>query len=549
MNTDELSSLLDRLLADWESEVVEFKRGREGFSMSEIGKYFSALANEANLRGDEAGWLIFGVDDKLRVVVGSSYGHSADRLNALKLEINQNTDPRVSFRNIHVVDREAGRVVVFEIPPAPRGLPIAWKGQCWARAGESLVPLGMDKLDQIRNQTIGSDWTATIIPHATLEDLDPEAVAQARKGFTERYPRLADEVARWDDATFLEKVRLTLGGKVTRAAIVLLGKFTSAHLISPHMAEITWKLTGEQQAFEHFSTPFLLSADDLISRVRNVQIRFKDPNRAVYREISKYDEGSLHEALYNCIAHQDYRQHSRIVVVERPDRVEFLSVGDFVDRTPDDYMLSDTVPRRYRNPLLVTAMTELNLVDHMGNGIHRMVSQQRKRFLPLPDYDLADPGQVTLTVYGAVIDEAYTKLLMAREDLPLEDVLALDRVQKGLPLSASVARRLRKAGLIEGRQPHLRVAPTIARVTGTKASYIRTRGQDDAFYCKQISDYLEKFSSASRSDIDELLMSQLSDALTDEQKRNKISNLLTKLRRSGEIHNAGSRTRPRWELS
>lgn len=185
----------------------------------------------------------------------------------------------------------------------------------------------------------------------------------------------------------------------------------------------------------------------------------------------------------------------------------------------------------------------------MGNGIHRMVSQQRKRFLPLPDYDLTDPGEVKLTVYGAVIDEAYTKLLMAREDLPLEDVLALDRVQKGLPLSASVARRLRKAGLIEGRQPHLRVAPTIARVTGTKAAYIRTRGQDDAFYCKQISDYLEKFSSANRSDIDELLMSQLSDALTDEQKRNKIGNLLTKLRKSGEIHNAGSRTRPRWELS
>ena len=70
MNASDLTPLLDRLIADWENEVVEFKRGRDGFSSSDIGKYFSALANEANLRDDDAGWLVFGVDDKLREVVG-----------------------------------------------------------------------------------------------------------------------------------------------------------------------------------------------------------------------------------------------------------------------------------------------------------------------------------------------------------------------------------------------------------------------------------------------------------------------------------------------
>ncbi|MEZ5210461.1 putative DNA binding domain-containing protein [Gordonia sp. PP30] len=548
MNADDLTALLDRLIADGESEVVEFKRGRDGFSANEIGRYFSALANEANLRAADAGWLVFGVDDKTRSVAGTTYGESASRLNALKLEINQNTDPRVSFRDVHVLESDAGSALLFEIPPAPRGLPISWKGHHWARAGESLVPLGLEKLDELRNQMISTDWTAAVIPHATLDHLDPGAIAQARRGFIERYPRLADEAVRWDDATFLEKVRLTQDGGVTRAAVVLLGKFTSAHLISPHMAEMTWKLTGEQEAFEHFSLPFLVNADKLISRIRNVQIRFNDPNHAVYREISKYDDDGLHEALYNCIAHQDYRRNARIVVTERPDRIEFLSVGDFVDRTPDDYMLADKVPREYRNPLLVAAMTELNLIDHMGNGIHRMVSQQRQRFLPLPDYHLDEPGEVTLTVYGAVIDKAYTDLLMVRDDLPLEDVLALDRVQKSLPISVDAVKRLRKANLVEGRKPYLTVSARIADLTGRRAEYSRARALDDEHYAQLIIDYLDKFQSASRREIDALLWDKLPDTFSDGRKDSKIHNLLVKLRKRGVIRSVGSTRAAKWQL-
>jgi ATP-dependent DNA helicase RecG len=74
-------------------------------------------------------------------------------------------------------------------------------------------------------------------------------------------------------------------------------------------------------------------------------------------------------------------------------------------------------------------------------------------------------------------------------------------------------------------------------------------GKDDEFYAKLITDYLAKFSQASRADIDRLLLGKLSDALTDEQKDHKTANLLTKLRRKGSIRNAGSRKRPVWMLA
>jgi len=71
MSPEELDSLLAHLIDGWEDELVEFKAGGDGFSTSDIGKYFSALANEANLRGVDRGWLVFGVDNKTRGVIGS----------------------------------------------------------------------------------------------------------------------------------------------------------------------------------------------------------------------------------------------------------------------------------------------------------------------------------------------------------------------------------------------------------------------------------------------------------------------------------------------
>lgn len=544
----DLREHLDRLIAGGENEVVEFKEARQQFSADKTGEYVSALSNEANLRGLPSAWLVFGVSDA-RQVVGTVYLADAQQRQALKLHVQQSVDQGLTIREIYEVDRGDGRVVMLEIPAAPQGIPISWKGDYRARAGESLVPLSLDKLDEIRRQTIATDWTAVVVPEASLEHLDRAAVQRARQGFAERHSSRipAEDVASWDDAAFLEKAGLTRNGQVTRAALLLLGSDTSSHLLNPHPAEMTWKLVGEEQAYEHFHPPFLLTATALAKRIRNVQIRLLPPDELIYREISKYDERSILEALYNCIAHQDYSKNSRIIVTEYVDRVEFVSVGEFYDGLPNDYALVERTPRKYRNPFLVEAMTELNLIDHLGYGIHRMVRDQVRRFLPLPDYDLdAHPGEVKLSIPGAVIDESYTKLLMVRTDLSLEDVLALDRVQKGQPIADLAIARLRKAGLIEGRKPRLHVSAVVAEVTDSRADYIRTRALDDSHYSKLVEDYLDKFGSATRREIDDLLFSKLSDALDDQQKRNKVSNLLARMRRDGLIHNEGSRGHPRW---
>jgi ATP-dependent DNA helicase RecG len=550
MTVEELSTLLNQLISNWENEVVEFKRGGAGFSSSDLGKYASALANEANLRATEQAWLVFGVDDKSRTVVGTEYKTQIDHLQADKLAVRTGTGG-LTFHEIHVLNHPDGRVILFQIPAAPRGMPVAWNGHFYGRAGESLLALSQDKVDSIRNQTLATDWTAQLVDGATLADLDEDALRIARERFAAKHANrfAAGEVAGWSDAVFLDRARLTQNGRITRAALLLLGKPESAWRLSPHPAEMTWKLEGPDRAYEHFGPPFLITTSKLYSRIRNIQIRLLPDGELLAREVAKYDQKVVLEALHNCVAHQDYARGGRIVVIERADRLVFENVGCFLDGAPEDFVLGEKVPHRYRNPFLAQAMTELNMIDHMGYGISDIYKRQSQRYLPLPDYDITSHELVKMTIHGSVVDQTFARLLMQNADLSLTDILALDRIQKRLSISDEAVRDLRRKKLIEGRKPNIHLAATVAATTESKVNYIRTRAQSDNYYMKLVTDYLGEFGKANRSEIDSLLAGKLSDALTPDQKHSKISNLLTKMRRQNRIFNSGSKAKPVWKIA
>lgn len=495
--------------------------------------------------------MVLGVNNKTRKIVGTAYKENLEHLHADKANVRNGTGT-FTFREIHVLHHEAGRVILFEIPAAPRGLPIGWNGHYFGRAGESLVALGQDKLDEIRLQTFASDWSAQIIEGATFADLDAKAVSTARDRFSEKHAnRLSPaDVASWSDETFLDRAKVTQNGKITRAALLLLGKQESSWRLSPHPAQITWNLRDEDSAYGNFYPPFLLASSAIFAQIRNFQIRILTQDQLLAHEVSKYDQSVVLEALHNCIAHQDYSKNARIVVTEYADPLALESEGGFVDGDPASYATGKrSVPRRYRNSWLVQAMAELNMIDQMGYGIHRIYEAQRRRFFPLPDYDLEDPEAVRLTIHGRIVDPAYSRLLMQQTGLDLTDVLALDRVQKKLAITSDAAKHLRRHNLIEGRKPNFFVSAQVAAATSTMADYVRTRGQDDEFYAKLLTDYLAGAGKATRKEVDQLLLDKLSDALSMEQKIKKVANLLTKLRRQGKIVNTGPRAAPQWTLA
>jgi ATP-dependent DNA helicase RecG len=143
-------------------------------------------------------------------------------------------------------------------------------------------------------------------------------------------------------------------------------------------------------------------------------------------------------------------------------------------------------------------------------------------------------------IIGKVMDEKYTRMLMNRSDLELADVILLDKVQKGRPLSDEEFRSLKAKRLIEGRRPNVFVSAEVAAATESKADYIKKRAFDKAHYKKMVAAYLEKFSEAKREDINKLLLGKLSDALNEKQKRVFIMNLLQEMRREGTILPVGA---------
>ena len=540
-----------------ETEYIEFKEARNDYGFDKVGKYFSALSNEANLHGKPAGWLIFGVTDKLtRKIVGSNYRLTPPGLDRLKEEIAQHTNHRITFVAIHELAVDEKRVVMFEVPPAPRGVPTTWKGIAYGRSHESLEPLALYEIEEIRRQAPLDDWSAKVCEEATLADLDPEAIAFAREKYKEkfkgRHPDRAKEVDEWDDLTFLTKAKVCNQGRITNTAVILLGKSEAAPLLSPAIAHITWVLRDKDKIevdYTHFGPPLVLAVDRVFSKVRNLTVRYISGETLFPLEVTQYDPCVIREALHNCIAHQDYQQAARITVTERPDSLMFTNHGDFIPGTVLSVIERDMPSDQYRNPFLASAMVELKMIDTIGSGIKRMFRIQRDRNFPMPDYDLDEEGVVRVTIPGRVIDERYTRMLSERKDLTLMDVIALDKVQKGRPVTREERDVLREKKLIEGRSPNLYVSASVAAETDTRADYIRKRSFDRAYFKDMVVAYLQTYHEARWPAIEGLLLDKVSDALNEKQKREFIKSLLKEMRKEGTIVTVGKTRGAKWVLT
>ncbi|OGP53245.1 MAG: transcriptional regulator [Elusimicrobia bacterium GWB2_63_22] len=550
MNDKELAAILDKLCRlPAETEVVEFKEAKNTYHFDKIGKYFSALSNEANLKGRSCAWLVFGVENKNHAVVGSSFRSSRKDLDSLKGEIAAKTINRITFIEIHELNTAGGkRVVLFQIPAAPKGLPIAFDGHYYGRDGEELVPLNLEEIERIRAQAGLTDWSAAIVDGATVDDLDERAISVARANFKSKFPDKAPEVDSWDTLTFLNKAKLTIKGKITRAAVILLGKEEAEHFIGPAEAKIRWLLKdskGNDKDYMIVGCPLLLAVDKVYAKIRNSKYRYLKDGTLFPEEIDQYEPFTIREAINNCIAHQDYSLSGRINVVELEDQLVFTNLGGFIPGDVGKVVQDNAPEEHYRNRFLATAMFNLKMVDTAGGGIRKMFNFQRQRFFPMPDYDLSG-NKVKVTITGKVLDIDYARLLAGNAELSLEEIILLDKVQKKRPLSKAEEKHLKARKLIEGRRPNYFLSKGMSQITGQKAGYSKNRAFDKMYYLDLILKALDEHKNLSRKDIDELLWKKLPDWMSDKQKKSKINNLISELRRAGKIRNSGSDKAPNW---
>lgn len=319
----------------------------------------------------------------------------------------------------------------------------------------------------------------------------------------------------------------------------------ATHFLNPSICKIRWFLRDETDGnkdFRVFTIPMILAIEEIGNLIRNTTYTYTISGSMFPESMSRYDAFTLREPLNNAIAHQDYSKGCHIDVVEYEDeKLCFKNAGQFIPESVEAVVNNDFPESHYRNPALVEAMRNIKMVETEGGGIKKLFMQQRKRFFPMPNYDIQD-SHVICTIEGRVLDENFANILVSNASLSLADIMLLDSVQKGKTISHDAAAYLRKKGYVEGRYPNVYLSSKVIAPTqhvGLKASYIKNRSFDDNYFKKLIVDYIKEYGNAERADLFALIGKMLPEYMTERQRYDKLTNLLSNLKRAGIIERRG----------
>lgn len=526
---------------EWK-EMKNLKNSFAGDEKDDVISYVSAIANM------EGGHLVIGVQDKTLEIVGtdlSKFNLNAQSAAWKLIEHCTNLSSEGLSIDEYTTEDTHKTVWIIHIPKHLPRRPVYAHKKAWQRIEDSLVEMTTERLAAILEEPVfaAKDWSAEIVPNATIADLDELAIAKARIMFKKVHSSNipAEEIDAWTVEDFLSNSGIMVDGKLTRAAIILLGKTVSAFKLRPAVVEVTWTLRDEHQDvvdYEHFTVPFILTVDKILSKIHNLTMR-ELPGGTLFPETMKqYDDYTIREALHNAIAHQDYTLQQRISFVENPGWLYYANGGSFIPGTLQKALETKGPQRHFRNECLCRAMVNFNMIDTVSRGIKKMFNEQRRRHFPMPDYEIDMLNkEVGVTIYGNTINEKYTQLLKDNDTLTLEDCILLDAVQKGHRISEENVLALLNRGLLEGDTSEYSISLDLAKKTKQLPDYTRNRGLDKAKLQQMILQYLQNAGSAGakRDAIFDYLKDVLPKTKTIEQQERMVGNILVEMKEVGII--------------
>ena len=529
-------------LARWmeavEDEHLEFKEASNRFDFELLVKYCCAFANEGG------GHVILGVSDaRPRRVVGSQ---AFEQLQRTKLGLLERLRLRIDAWELTHPD---GRVLVFDVPGRPIGVPIEYNGAYWMRAGESLAPMTSDQLKRIFDEA-QPDFSAEVCPGAVLADLDPEAIAEFRRRWAARAKR--DDLATVSDERLLENAELVVDHGVTFAALVLLG---SHRALGKHLAqsEIIFEYRSDEasiafQQRREFRAGFFTFFDQLWSLIDTRNDRHSYQEGLFRYDLPALNEEAVREALLNAVSHRDYRLAGSIFVKQFPAKLQVTSPGGFPPGVTAENIVFKQAPRNRR---IAEAVGRCGLIERSGQGADRMFGAAiREGKLP-PGFAGTDAYQVAITLHGKVQDESFLvfleRLTQERQaTLHIDDLLLLDAIHRQLSIADNLKERippLVELGALErvgrGRGVRYLLAPRYYKAIGRPGAYTRKRGLDRDTNKALLLEHIER-SGHEGCPLGELI--EVLPALSTSQ----VRHLLADLKEKGLAHVLGLTKGARW---
>lgn len=512
-----------------ETEWVEFKTASNSFSMDELGKYFSALSNEANLKDKERSWLIFGVNDK-KEIVGTEYKNSPSAINEAKRSVYEGTGG-TSFVEIHEYFEDGKRVLMFEIGPAPSGLLVLWKKIPYAREGESIGVISDVKRSIIMSQD-RNDWSGKKCVGATIEDIDNEAITFFKSKLAKE--NRDDKYLTVNTQEILNMFMLVSDGIPVNAAILLLGKEESANRLLLDKSRISWRYTdegneiGERYTFE---APLLPKLDYVMEKIGRFNVHLKE-STLFRQDVKQYDELALRELLVNAIAHRDWSIDLWIEVKQTPNNISFKNPGVFRADLIEAIKSNSRPP--YLNKRLSNVLQKLNLMEREGGGLKKVYTSQLKKGAKVTNiFDKTVQPSVEFVLHGKVEDPEFAQLVFnADRKINIDDLLMLDLIRGGknkvgVDISKEDTINLKDKGYIEirgGKSKKVYISATLSQAVGKQTDYTTSQSMPKDAKKVIVDNHIKKFGKITASEAVKIFKPESSST---------IRNLLSRLEKEG----------------
>ena len=521
-----------------EDEHLEFKEAKKNFHFETLVKYCVALANEGG------GRMILGVTDKQpRKVVGTQIFPDLEKTKAGLIE-------RLRLRmDVEEIQHPNGRVLVFQVPSRPIGMPMQYKGAYWMRGGEALIPMTPDLLQRIFAES-GPDFSAEICTSAQLDDLDPNAVEVLRQLWQRKSSD--QDISTRPVEQLLSDAELLVDNQVTYAALILLGTrkvlgkyLAQAELVFEYRSN---EVPGPAADRHEFRQGFLTVLDE-IWRLINQRNDLQHFQQGFFIwDVPTFNERVVREAVLNAVSHRDYRHGGSVFVRQYPRRIEIVSPGGFPPGITPDNILRQQNPRNRR---IAEVLGKCGLVERAGQGFDRIFRECIQQSKPLPDFSHTDAYSVWLTLHGEIQDPEFLRFLeeIGQEQVAtfgLDDLLVVDLVHREQPVPDDLQSRvdhLLDQGIIErvgrGRGVRLMLSRRFYRYIGKVGTYTRKRGLDRETNKELLLKHIRD-NRKSGSQLKELV--QVLPSLSYVQ----VQKLLQELRIKGQIHKVGNTSAARW---
>ncbi|CYV46635.1 putative transcriptional regulator [Streptococcus suis] len=392
----QMSKALSHYQFSPESQYLDRKSARK--KPSELLKHLIAFANA------DGGQLVIGIEDEKQenIITGFKDGRAYPIDDFKKIDREMRETPLdLSFEEIPVINHkgEEDFILVISVELSSNRVIAAPNDDVYLRQGDESVKLSYEQRTQLSYDKGQRFFEDEFVPDASLEDID-ETIVQDFKSHFDLSERSTEEI--------LKARRFLVNGKLTKATILLFGKYPSAFFPQARVRfqrfDGTDMGTGssfnviKEVTFDDALPTLIIKVRDFI-RTQLREFQYLDDN-GQFQILPEYPEFAWFEGVVNAVTHRDYSvygDHIRVLMFD--DRLEIHSPG----KLPNIVTVENIKHERFsRNPRIARTLTEFGWVREMNEGVKRIYSEMESAFLHEPKF--SEPGnKVVLTLENNIV--------------------------------------------------------------------------------------------------------------------------------------------------